>query len=59
MGMAWRERMAGDRRSLRVAGRRRALEFGVAEMCFVVCGTVASIVGLTWSLHAIARASRQ
>lgn len=29
------------------------LEFGAAEMCFVVCGTVVSIVGLAWSLRAI------
>jgi hypothetical protein len=42
-----------------VLGEGGALEFGVAEMCFVVCGTVASIVGLTWSLHAMARVSRQ
>ena len=32
-----------------------ALEFGAAEMCFVVCGTLASIVGLVWSLRVIAR----
>jgi hypothetical protein len=34
------------------------LEFGAAEMCFVVCGTIASIIGLAWSLRAIARGAR-
>src|SRR4029450_2321850 len=32
---------------------------GAAEMCFVVCGTVAAIVGLAWSLHAITRLARR
>jgi hypothetical protein len=32
-----------------------SLEFGAAEMCFVVCGTVAAIVGLAWALRAITR----
>jgi hypothetical protein len=36
-------------------GEGGALEFGAAEMCFVVCGTVASIIGLAWSLRAIGR----
>lgn len=35
-----------------------SLEFGAAEMCFVVCGTVAAIVGLAWSLRAIAGLAR-
>ncbi len=34
-------------------GEGGVLEFGAAEMCFVVCGTVVSIVGLAWSLRAI------
>ena len=32
-----------------------ALDFGAAGMCFVVCGTLAAIVGLVWSLRVIAR----
>jgi hypothetical protein len=39
-------------------GEGGVLEFGAAEMCFVVCGTVAAIVGLAWSLHAIGRLGR-
>ena len=35
-----------------------SLEFGAAEMCFVVCGTVAAIIGLAWSLRAIASVAR-
>jgi len=40
-------------------GAGESLEFGAAEMCFVVCGTVAAIVGLAWSLHAITRLARR
>jgi hypothetical protein len=36
-------------------GESGALEFGAAEMCFVVCGTAAAIVGLAWWLRAIGR----
>ena len=50
-------RATADRFDLLAEGG--SLELGAAEMCFVVCGTVASIVGLTWSLHAITRVSRQ
>ncbi len=39
-------------------GEGGSLEFGAAEMCFVVCGTLAAIVGLTWSLRAIASVTR-
>jgi hypothetical protein len=35
-----------------------SLELGTAEMCFVVCGTVAAIAGLAWSLRAITRLAR-
>lgn len=36
-------------------GAGESLEFGAAEMCFVICGTVAAIVGLVWSLRVITR----
>ena len=49
-------RATADR--LEVLSEGGALNFGAAEMCFVVCGTVASIVGLAWSLHAITRIAR-
>jgi hypothetical protein len=39
-------------------GEGGSLEFGAAEMCFVICGTVAAIVGLAWSLRAVRRAAR-
>jgi hypothetical protein len=35
-----------------------ALEYGAAEWCFVVCGTVAAIIGLAWSLQVITRLAR-
>lgn len=33
-----------------------ALEFGAAEMCFVVSGTLVAIAGLAWSLRIMASA---
>jgi hypothetical protein len=50
-------RATADRFEVLRAGE--SLEFGAAEMCFVVCGTVAAIVGLAWSLRVITRLARE
>jgi hypothetical protein len=34
-----------------------ALEYGAAEMCFVVCGTLVAIAGLAWSLRIMTSAT--
>ena len=49
-------RATADRFELLAQGG--ALEFGAAEMCFVVCGTVASLIGVAWSLHVVTRIAR-
>jgi hypothetical protein len=46
-------RATADRFELLAEGG--TLDFGAAEMCFVVCGTLLAIVGLAWSLRAIRR----
>jgi hypothetical protein len=49
-------RATADRFDLLAEGG--SLELGAAEMCFVICGTVAAIVGLAWSLSAVTRVAR-
>ena len=49
-------RATADRLELLADGG--SLELGAAEMCFVVCGTIAAIVGLGWSLRVISGAAR-
>jgi len=50
-------RATADRFELLAEGG--SLELGAAEMCFVVCGTIAAIVGLVWSLRVIAAVARE
>jgi hypothetical protein len=35
------------------------LEYGAAEMCFVVCGTLIAIVGLAWSIRIMTSATSE
>jgi hypothetical protein len=50
-------RATADRWEFIVGGG--ALEYGAAEMCFVVCGTIVAIVGLVWSISLMTRVTTQ